>query len=292
MTKLAPHPHVPSQWQGRLDLHYTHDTQHGTRLRHRHDGPMRVFKSLYPEGPDCCHTVLIHPPGGLVGGDRLDIDIQLDAKAHALISTPGAARFYATDDLAAHQSVRLQLAAGARLEWCPLETLAYPGCRAENHWQASMAPGSELIAWDLVALGLPAAQQAFTHGQYQQHMAIDGLWLERAHIDARDQRLMGGRLGLNGHRALVTMVYASGDALTPQRQNQLLEAAREVLPPASAAHSDAALLAVTCPNRHMVVLRGLAAQTEPLMQACQRVWAVWRSHAWGLHQDAPRIWRV
>lgn len=226
-----------------------------------------------------------------MGGDRLDISVRLEEHAHALISTPGAARFYGSDALAAHQSVQLKLAPGARLEWCPLETIAYPGCMAENRWQAELAPGAELIAWDLVALGLPAAQQAFTHGMYAQQWRIDGIWLEQARIHASDQRLMQGALGLAGHRALATMVFASAEALTATRQNQLLEAARETLA-ATAAHHQHVPLAVTCPNRHLLVMRGLAAQIEPLMHACQAVWATWRAEGWGMRQHAPRIWQV
>jgi urease accessory protein len=99
--------------------------------------------------------MIVHPPGGLVGGDVLDIRVRLDAGAHALVSTPGATRFYASDDLEAAQRVSIDLAAGARLEWLPLEALAYPGCRALNQITATLTPGAEMLAWDVTALGLP-----------------------------------------------------------------------------------------------------------------------------------------
>jgi urease accessory protein len=248
---------------------------------------MRVFKSLYPEGPNCCHTVLVHPPGGLVGGDELDIDVRLDPNAHALISTPGAARFYASDDAKAVQRVRVQLAEGARLEWCPLEAIAYPGCRAESHWRAALAPGAQLLAWDLVALGLPATAQAFDHGHYLQRWSIDGLWREHARIDAADQRLMQGRLGLRGHNTLGTLVLAQGSAWSKAQQDELLACCRDALQ----AHGDVPL-AATAPNPQMVVLRGLAHQAEPLMAGLQAAWAALRHAAWGLDAAAPRVWRV
>ena len=143
-------------WHARLSLDYQ---RHGERtvLQHSHDGPLRIFKSLYPEGDAVCHNVIVHPPGGLVGGDVLDIGVQVGAGAHALVSTPGATRFYASDEAFATQQVRLQLDAGARLEWLPLETIAYPGCRADNRWSATLAEGAELMAWDVTALGLPGA---------------------------------------------------------------------------------------------------------------------------------------
>lgn len=277
-------------WAGHLDLHYAHDVRYGTRLRHRHDGPMRVFKSLYPHGPDCCHTVLIHPPGGLVGGDSLSLRIALEAGAHALLSTPGATRFYASDEACALQRVHIDMAAGSRLEWCPLEAIAYPSCKAINQWQARLAPGAELMAWDLLALGLPAAGLAFDCGHYQQEVSITGHWLERLRIDAGDAELMSGPLGLAGRRAMASFWFASGDPLPSARQQQLVEAARALLPPPTP--QGRVRLAATSPNRHVVVVRGLADQVEPLMQALQSVWAVWRAEAWGLSSPPPRIWQV
>ena len=102
-------------WHARLQLDYRRDADR-TVLHHAHEGPLRVLKSLYPEGTGICHNVLVHPPAGLVGGDRLDIDVQLHPGTHALISTPGATRFYRSDGLPARQEVHVTLAAGARLE--------------------------------------------------------------------------------------------------------------------------------------------------------------------------------
>lgn len=285
---LAPNAAEPTaRWSGALDLHYRHESARGTRLKHHHHGPMRVFKSLYPEGAQCCHTVLIHPPGGLVGGDELNINLRLDADAHALISTPGAARFYASDGAAAVQRVAVQVAPGARLEWCPLEAIAYPGCRAESHWHARLAPGAQLLAWDVVALGLPATGHAFDHGRYTQRWSIDGLWREHARIDAEDQRLMHGRLGLNGHNTLGTLVLAHGNPWSKGQQENLLACCREALQ----AHT-AVPLAATAPNPQMIVVRGLAHQVEPLMAGLQAAWAALRHAAWDLEAAAPRVWRV
>lgn len=275
-------------WHARLTLNYRLQGQR-TVLQHAHDGPLRIFKSLYPEGNAVCHNVIVHPPGGLVGGDRLDIRVQAEAGSHALISTPGATRFYATDEQPAVQQVHLDLAAGARLEWLPLETIAYPGCEARNHWTATLAPGAELLAWDVSALGLPTAGEPFTRGRLHQRMAIPGLWLEEAHIDARDTRLLESPLGLGGHRCMGTLLLAAGAPWGRDRQARLLEAARaavEALPPGPVRAG------VTCPNPQMLVLRAVAPLVEPLMAALQAAWAALRPVAWDLPADPPRIWRV
>src|SRR4051812_35321945 len=107
-------------WHARLDARYTQEDGRCVP-RHRHEGPMRILQTLYPEGDAIAHNVLVHPPGGLVGGDTIDIDVHAAEGTHAVITTPGAARFYRSEGQDAVQRTRLKVAQGARLEWLPLE---------------------------------------------------------------------------------------------------------------------------------------------------------------------------
>lgn len=274
-------------WHAQLSLNYQRQGSR-TVLQHSHDGPLRILKSLYPEGETVCHNVIVHPPGGLVGGDRVALQVQLGAGAHAFIGTPGATRFYASDALPATQSVHIHLAQNARLEWLPLETIAYPGCAAVNHWVATLAAGAELMAWDVTALGLPSAGQPFDSGHLHQRMEIPGLWREEARIAACDTRLLNAPLGLAGQRCTGTLVLAAGSPLARDRRDALLTALQ-----LSLAGLPAGVQAgVTCPNPQMLVVRALAPLVEPLMAGLQQAWAVLRPLAWGLPAQAPRIWRV
>ena len=274
-------------WHGRLALHYTRDGDRTTALD-RHHGPLRVLQRLYPEGPGICHHVLVHPPGGMVGGDQLEIDVTLDAGAHALITTPGAARYYRSTGAQASQQARLQLAGGARLEWLPLETLAYRGCRALNAVRLHLTPGDEAMGWDLLALGLPAAGEPFDSGRFTQHLEVPGVWLERALIAAEDHRLLDSPLGLGGHRVLATMWWIGGEALAPARRQALLDSARDVLASSPLRRTAGA----TAPQPRLVVVRLLAAGVEPALQCLTAVRAAWRRLAWGLAAEPPRIWRT
>jgi urease accessory protein len=274
-------------WQARLDLHHQRQGER-TVVRHLHDGPLRILKSLYPEGESICHNVIVHPPGGLVGGDELDIRVRVDEGAHALVSTPGATRFYASDALQARQSVSLDLATNARLEWLPLETLAYPGSQALNELRFTLAHGAELLAWDVTALGLPSAHQAFSHGRFQQRLEMPGLWLEQASLDATDHRLLNSPLGLDGQRCLGSLVLATGHAMGRERREGLLDATRLALRSAP----DDVRWGVTCVNPQLLVVRAVAPLVEPLMTSLQAAWAALRHTAWALVPSAPRIWRV
>ena len=274
-------------WHGTLALHYTRDGERTIALD-RHEGPLRVLKALYPEGPAICHHVLVHPPGGIVGGDELDIEATLDAGTHALITTPGATRFYRSSGAAAVQRTVLRVAAGARLEWLPLETIAYSGCRAENRVQIELAAGAEAIGWDVLALGLPAADEAFAAGSFTQHLELPGRWLERGRIGAEDRRLLDSPLGLAGLRVMATLWFASGSAMPDARRDALLEAAREC---AAGSHL-AARCGATSPLEGVIVLRVLAEKVEPAMAFLHQVRGVWRRIAWGLAPNPPRVWQT
>ncbi len=274
-------------WHGRLQLEYRRDGD--TTVSHdRHEGPLRVLQRLYPEGPAVCHHVLVHPPGGMVGGDRLDIALQLQPGSHALLTTPGAARFYRSAGAPAVQALTARVAAGARLEWLPLETLAYSGCLGENRLRFELEPGAETIAWDLLALGLPAAGAPFAQGRYLQQLELPGRWLERGTIDAADTLLLDSPLGLAGRRVLGTLWFAAGTPLEGARREALLEAARGV----AAAHPLAAWAGATAPDDGLVVLRAVAERVEPLMDLFRQVRGRWRGAAWALPEAAPRIWRT
>ena len=278
-------------WPGSLQLDYRRDALRGearTVLHDRHDGPLRVLASLYPEVPSICHNVLVHPPGGLVGGDTLGIDVSLDTGAHALITTPGATRFYRTAGATATQRLNARLAAGARLEWLPLETIAYSGCIGENLSRFELAPGAEMIGWDVLALGLPASDQAFARGRFTQCVELPGRWLERGVIDALDTRLLDSKLGWAGQRVLGTLWFAAGTELPTARRESLLAAARN----ATEGDSLQRMAGATAVHDGAIVLRVLAPRVEPAMALLTRVWAAWRAAAWQLPAIAPRVWRT
>jgi urease accessory protein len=278
-------------WAGSLRLDYTRHSLRGeprTVVHDRHDGPLRVLTSLYPESSAVCHNVLVHPPGGLVGGDVLDIDVTLAADAHALITTPGATRFYRSTAATATQQLRASLAEGARLEWLPLESIAYSGCIGENLMRFELAPGAQMIGWDLLALGLPASGLAFERGSFRQRIEMPGRWLERGLIDAADTRLLDSPLGWAGHRAMGTIWFASGTALSTSQRDELLDAARA----ASASSELQRSAGTTAVHDDIIVMRVLAPRIEPVMTLLTRVWAAWRLAAWQLPAVAPRVWRT
>jgi urease accessory protein len=274
-------------WHARLSLDYRLRSGRTAAL-FAHDGPLRILQSLYPEGDAVCHNVLVHPPSGLVGGDTLDVAIHVEAGRHGLVTTPGATRFYRSEGETALQHTRIALEPGARFEWLPLEAICYTGCLAENRLQVRLAPGAEMIGWDVTALGLPQAGQPFASGRLQQHLEVEGAWLERGLIDAGDTRLMEGPLGLAGHRCVATLFFASGSPIERPRRERLLELAREAI----GGHDLARSAGATAPNPHLLVVRVLSPLVEPAMQLLKAVRSAWRPAAWNIPAVAPRTWAL
>ena len=274
-------------WNATLSLDYT--LQAGkTIARFRHDGPLRILQSLYPEGDAVCYNVLVHPPGGLVGGDTLAIAVTAAPGSHGLITTPGATRFYGSLGDTASQRTSIRLEAGARAEWLPMEALCYSGCLAENHLTLELAPGAELMGWDVTALGLPAANQPFAQGSFCQHLEMPGVWLERARMHADDALLMNSPLGLAGRRCIATLFFVTGSKLERNRRQLALDLARQVLEAHPLSHAAGA----TSPDAQVLVLRALAPLVEPAMDLMKQVWKVWRRHFWEKSAPNPRIWSV
>jgi len=275
-------------WHGSLALHYRSEDGH-TRVHDRHDGPLRVLKSFHPEGDRVCHSVLVHPPGGIVGGDTLAIEIEIEPEAHALVTTPGATRFYRSLGEPATQTLGVRAAAGSRLEWLPLETLAYSGCIAENRAQFALAPGAEMIGWDLTALGLPASDQPFVAGRFTQSIELPGRWLERGTVRGDEPALLASPLGWAGQRTLATLWFAAGEAaIAPERRETLLDAARALCD----AHALGRHAGATAVDPSVVVVRVLAPRVEPAMDLLAAIWRAWRPLAWQLEASPPRVWRT
>lgn len=278
-------------WHAHLDLQYSRDGSRTTALD-RHHGPLRVLQRLYPEGDAICHHVLVHPPGGIVGGDTLALQATLAPGSHAVITTPGATRFYRSEGDIAHQQVQATLAPGTRLEWLPMETIAYSGCEAHNRLHFDLAPGAQMLGWDVLALGLPAANAAFTRGRFRQAITLPGVWQERGLIDASDRLLLTSPLGLAGHTVMASLWLAEGigaaHPLDRPRTEALLDAARGLI----AASDLPATAGVSAPHPSLLVLRALGHRVEPVMALLQAVRGAWRQLHWGLAPNPPRVWRT
>lgn len=118
-------------------------------------GPLRVQRPFYPES-DVCHVYLLHPPGGLVSGDDLSIQIQCQPQSHALITTPSAGKIYKADSNGIEQKQHVDIEVdNAVCEWMPMETIVFDGAHGKLTTQVNLFGDAKFVGLDVFCLGRP-----------------------------------------------------------------------------------------------------------------------------------------
>lgn len=275
MTALTPlfTPH----WNAELELGYARFDESTRPVLRRHSGPLRVQKHLYPEGSEVCQHIIVHPPGGIAGGDRLNISATVGNGAWAQLTSPGAAKWYRAA-APAFQNVQLRVEAGATLEWLPQETIVYSAAQAELTTTIELEGNARLFYWDIIALGRPASGERFDAGHFQAQLDIrrDGelLWHERQRVVGNDG-LLDSPIGLDGQPVFATMIVCG------EIDAYLMERCRE-LP--GRAHGDLTQL----PG--LVVARCLCDEALHARAWLIDIWRLLRPELLGREAVAPRIW--
>jgi urease accessory protein len=271
-------------WNGALELGFSADGGATRLARRAHRGPFVVQRPFFPEGPEVCHVYLLHPPGGLVGGDELRLDLGVDAGAHVLVTTPAAGKAYRTLGPLARQTHALSVEAGGTLEWLPQETILYAGCRVEIDTRVELSAGARFFGAETIAFGLPARGEPFARGSCR---ATFALRRKGAPILVERGCFSGGApvgrapWGLAGATVLTLIVAAPAPG----------QAAVEELRALAASCGEAQRAGVTVlGDREALVVRHLGARAEEARAFVQAIWRRVRPDLLGRAATAPRIW--
>lgn len=268
-------------WAARLEVGLARRGDSSVAVHRRHSGPLRLQKPLYPEGPAVAHLLVVHPPAGIAGGDRLEIDIDVGVGANALVTTPGATKWYRSDGAPAHQQVALTVSRGACLEWLPQENIVFDGAVVETSTVIACERGATCIGWDIVALGRHASGERFAHGKLGQDLALscDGrvVWRERTRVAGSDA-LLDSPAGWDGHH-VGGVFWAWGATL----DDAVLERCRD----ATMTRPDAG---ITVLAEGLVVARALSDSVEGVRDLFGELWTIVRPAMTGRGVTMPRIW--
>ena len=279
-------------WSARLNLRFeprdVRDTRRTVMAERSHFGPLRILKPLYPEGDEICHAVIVHPPGGIVAGDSLAIDLRVDSGAQALATTPGAQKWYRSSGAHASAVTRLDVGDDAHLEWMPQETMVFNGASAQQTLQIVLAPRARFFGWEMLCFGRTTRGERFETGEFRQSVrlvrATDNapLWRESMLL-RRDDPLLASQLGFRGLPVTATAWIAFPQGAADQSTTGVLAIVREVL-------AEAPLAAASSPEPGLVVVKAMGDAPEAVRNLLIAVWKRIRLQVFAREAVLPRIW--
>lgn len=274
IAAVAPLP-APG-WTAALDLAFEPRRGRTALVGRRHTGPLSVQRPFYPDDDGTCHTYILHPPAGIVGGDELSVTLDLAPHSRVLMTTPGATRWYFSAGRTATLRQRARVADAAMLEWLPQETLLFDGAHARSTTRIELEGDARYLGCEITGLGRPACAERYTHGQLDLRFELfrdDRLRLRERFIANGTPR------GLRDNAALMTFIATGADPA-------VLAAAQ-----AQCAAVTGALCAATLID-DVLICRGLAPECAPLIIASRQLRRTLRPLVFGTSAAPPRIWRT
>ncbi len=275
---------IATNWQARLELGFERRDSSTILARREHYGPLRVQKALYPEGEAVCHAIVLHPPSGIAGGDQLDIAVDVGPGAHALLTTPGAGKWYRSAGAWAGQKLNFNIEADATLEWLPQESIVFDGARANMQSRVKLAADARFIGCEVLCLGRRAGGERFEHGELRLATRIERagkpIWLERGGMPGGGD-LLTSPAGLAGFSVSGTQLV-----LGPNLDAGLLAACRQIV----SAETDARVGVTLLPD--LLVARYLGHASEAARDWFAALWQVLRPAVIGRAAQMPRIWNT
>lgn len=278
---------IQDNWYARLELEYKKKSRK-TVLAHRlHKGPLVVQKPFYPE-TDVCHSYLIHPPGGIVGGDILELDVVLHPKSHALITSPAANKFYRSIKSQAFLKQKMKVKSHASLEWLPQETIFYNECNTAIHTEFDLEDDAHLTCWEINCFGRPAGNEYFKNGFIKQKISIkrNGLpiYIDRNIFDAKTG-ILDAKWGINNFPVMATMLVT----LPNLTQQQFSEAINIDEIEKLQQHCDKRIISFTRRDE-LLIIRYFGYYSREALEVFTECWAATRPQLIQKKICPPRIW--
>jgi len=281
-----PFTAAESGWRAQLALGFATDGAVTRLVERRHAGPLRVQKPLYPEGPETCHAIIVHPPGGIAGGDALSISMRVGKDASALVTTPGAGKWYKANGRSARQDIHIAVAENATLEWLPQETIVFDAAVAGMQTEVELEEGARYMGSEILCFGRTASGEIFRSGTLSQRMTIRlagrPIWFEQGRLEAGTAG-MTGPLGLAGKTVCATCIVVGRAVPAP-----LITAVREQ---AAAATDTRGRFGLT-QMKQLTVARYLGDSSEQARLLMGMVWQTLRPTVIGREAVIPRIWNT
>jgi urease accessory protein len=267
-----------SAWQAELSIRYRAIGDRTVLAERKHCGPLHVQKSLYPE-QDVCHTYILHPPGGVAGGDQLTINVVAENNAHALITTPASNKFYRSANEVSIVRQSIEVDSDAIVEWLPQDSIMFSGCQVDMRTRVNLEQDAKFIGWEITCLGRPASGEMFSQGRCKQKFELyrnnRPLHIETACLEG-DGEILNAAWGLAGYTATGLMLVSNAD-------KNMLELARTC-------NQDTPCLTAVTLKGELLLVRCLARQGMEARDYLTQVWSAIRPKLFKREVSVPRVW--
>jgi len=278
-TAFDSKEHFVSSWPASLDIEFSARPGKSVPSSIKHFGPLRVQRPFYPEKDETCHLYLLHPPGGVVGGDILNITVTANEKSKSLMTTPGATKIYRSNTGSnIHQTLSLEKE--STVEWMPQETILFNDAQTVINTHVQLSEGSRLFFWDILCLGLPANNEKFTSGHCGQSLKIfrgkKPILIENNHFEGSSD-LMSASWGMRGFYVNAVSVMTVG-------RSDIVEQIRSVN------NSEKNSLFAVTEKQGLVICRYMGNSVEEAKALFLKAWSLWRNSECKKGVVVPRIW--
>jgi urease accessory protein len=287
-AQLKPvQPNSDKKPDASIKLTFDKDAGKSRLALRQHFGQLYVQKPFYPEGPEVCHIVLVHPPGGVVGGDRLEITNHVGIDANVQVTTPGAAKWYRSNGHISHQNVTLDVKTGGVMEWLPQETIFYDNAQVELVQNVNLEKKSTYIGCEIFCFGRTAYGESFDSGRIRQKFSIRRdnklIWYEQLNLLGGDKAMRSSHVLAN--KTVCATLLAVSDGI---HSNDLINALREQ---ATAITNDGEVLGVS-QVKSVIVARYLGNSSEVARAVMLKLWDILRPTLLGRVAEVPRMWNT
>ena len=279
MKSMASRAYVTAEgWSAKLSLSFERALARTNLRVMERAGPLSVQRPFYPE-EEVCHAYVLHPPGGVVGGDQLELNVQVREQSSALITTPAANKIYRSNGPESQIKQQFSVESGGTLEWLPQETILFGGSSLSACTRVNLNPSARFSGWDIVILGRPFSGDRYERGAFDQQMTIavaDKPILNERHRWRNEEPMLRAAWGFRGNCALASVYAYPADP-------DLLKRVQRVI---ASSPADAGVTLLD----QLLVVRILGTAPHIVRALAEKLWTGMRPLQMGRAASRPRIW--
>jgi urease accessory protein len=244
--------------------------------------PMRAFSPFYPDETGCAYTYLVNPTGGLVGGDRIEIEIAIQEHAHAFVTTPSATKIYRSLGPLASQELQVILKKQSILEYIPQYIIPFAQSRYFQKTKIRMEENSRAMLLDFLTTGRLARGEHLQFIEYRSYTEVEycGELILTDRFSVKPLTTDYGSLGFWESFSAAAVLYIIFD--NPPLEAPLIDGLRQIIQEMKKVAGGVSLL----PSKGVIV-RLLGNSTSFIEKTVFQLWSVARKQILGLESYAP-----